>query len=282
MGFRNLNMGNHMVKFNSATSGDFLDMYTGLIENEIIEQNAEAKHRTFAPSQMRCDRVSWFRLRGTQPDKVKTPDLTLDFTAQLGTACHEVIQSRLSKKLGSDWISVSDWIDQNPELFKEYDMTIEKKGFESMIDLKAPYPVRFACDGIIRFNGKIYLLEIKTSEFSSLTDLTGPKAKHIDQIKTYSTLLHLNNVLMLYQDRQWGEMKCFEVAVTKDEQEAVRQRMNRIMELAEANIAPEGLPVGDPDCSPSMCPYSAKCKEWGRSTDSADFDYTIDLSEYKF
>ena len=264
MAFRNANLTAHMMKFNSAASSDFLSMYNEILAAEISDKNAEPKHRTFAPSQMRCDRVSWFRLRGTQPDKISDPDTTLSFTAQIGTACHEAIQRRLIKNLGADWIPVKEWIAQNPEFFKDYEMTVEENGYETQIELIKPYPVRFACDGIIRFNGKIYLLEIKTAEFSSLNDLTGPKEKHLDQIKCYSTLLGICDVLFLYQDRQWGELKCFEVTVSPSEQNAVRTKMDNVMYLADVSIAPEGLPVGDSDCNPSMCPYYRTCKEWGR------------------
>ena len=264
MAFRNANIAAHMMKFNSITSSDFLIMYNQLLVDEIATKNEQPKHQTFAPSQMRCDRVSWFRLRGTQPDKVKEPDTTLGFTAQIGTACHEAIQERLIKKLGNDWISVKQWIADNPDFFKGYEMNIQEKGYETQIELTKPYPVRFACDGIVRFNGKVYLLEIKTAEFSSLNDLTGPKEKHLDQIKCYSTLLGIDDVLFLYQDRQWGELKCFEVNVSELEHRAVRAKMDNVMYLAEVNIAPEGLPVGDPDCNPSMCPYYKTCKEWGR------------------
>ena len=264
MAFRSANLGAHMIKFNSAVSSDFLAMYTELIEDEIRSKNDAVKHRTFAPSQMRCDRVSWFRLRGTEPDRIKSPDIGLNFTAQVGTACHEAIQERLSNSLKEDWISVKDWISMNPEYFKDYKMDIEIKGYESQIALHSPYPVRFACDGIFRFKDKVRLLEIKTAEFSSLNDLTGPKLKHIDQIKCYSMLLHIPDVIFLYQDRQHGDMKCFEVNVKEYEWDAVRSKMDNVMHLAEVNIAPEGLPVGDPDCNSNMCPYYQKCKEWGR------------------
>ena len=264
MAFRSANIAAHMIKFNSAVSSDFLDMYTGLIEDEIVQKNAEPKHRTFAPSQMRCDRVSWFRLRGTAPDRIKSPDRTLNFTAQVGTACHEAIQKRLSTSLDHDWISVQEWIDMNPEFFKDYDMDVTVKGYESQIDLRSPYPVRFACDGIFRFEDKIRLLEIKTAEFSSLNDLTSPKEKHLDQIKCYATLLGIEDVIFLYQDRQYGELKCFEVTVSKIEQDEVRKKMDNVMHLAEVNIAPEGLPIGDPDCTQNMCLYYNVCKQWGR------------------
>lgn len=264
MAFRSANVTAHLVKFNSAVSCDFLDMYTNLWTKEIEDENMKPKHQTFAPSQMRCDRVSWFRLRGVQPDKVRNPDMAMDFTAQVGTACHETIQKRLSEHLGADWISVQSYVDDNPELFMDYDMDIVQKGFESLIELREPFPVRFACDGIIRFQDKIRLLEIKTAEFSSLNDLTAPKIKHIDQITCYATLLHIPDVLFLYQDRNYGEMKCFEITVSEAQQQNLKDRMTKVMELADACIAPDGLPTGDPDCSPSMCPYYEKCKSWGR------------------
>ena len=264
MGFRSANLAAHMMKFNSAASSDFLDLYNNIIDEEIIEKNASGGHKTFAPSQMRCDRVSWFRLRGTTPDKVKNPDATLYFTAQIGTACHEAIQRRLIEKLGGDWIPVKQWIAENPEFFKDYDMIVEEKGYETTIEIRKPYPIRFACDGIVRLNGKVYLLEIKTAEFASLNDLTAPKLKHMDQVKCYSTLLHIFDVLFLYQDRNYGELKCFEVNFTESDHRELTAKMDKVLELVDANIAPEGLPVGDPDCTPSMCKYYSVCKQWGR------------------
>jgi hypothetical protein len=43
--------------------------------------------------------------------------------------------------------------------------------------------------------------------------------------------------------------------------------MTKVMEYVDANIAPEGLDKGDPDCSQNMCPYYKKCQEWGRGVD---------------
>lgn len=262
MAFRSANIAAHMIKFNSAASSDFLSFYDSIVQDEIISEQEKSTHRTFAPSQMRCDRVSWFRLRGTPTDLVKNPDKTLHFTAEIGTACHESIQRRLSQKLGADWLTAQQWIDMNPDLFSNYELSIETKGYESLIDLRSPYPVRFACDGILRFNNKIYLLEIKTSEFASLNDLTCPKAKHMDQIKCYSTLMHIPDVLVLYVDRHWGELKCFEETITLSEQQELRSKMDHVLDCVRTNIAPEGLPKYDPDCTRSMCKYFDKCKQW--------------------
>lgn len=264
MAFRSANMLAHSIKFNSAVSSDFLDYYENIVNQELLEESQTKKHQTFAPSHMRCDRISWFRLRGVQPDQIKEPDIGLSFAAQVGTACHEVIQERLSKSLGENWISVENWMNSNPELFQDYDVELNKKGYETLIDMKRPFPVRFACDGIVKFDNKVRLLEIKTSEFSSWNDLVEPKSIHIDQITCYSALLHIPDVLFLYQDRQYGGLKCFELSISLLDQQAVFDRMSKVLQLVEAHIAPDGLPIGDPWCSPSMCPYYKKCKEWGR------------------
>lgn len=121
MAFRCANL-ERLTKFNSAASSDLIDMYESILDDEILSKNSSPKHKTFAPSSFRCMRINWFRLRGVQPDQIKSPDRTLDFSAKIGSACHEIIQSRLSKNLGADWIDVSKYIQESG-----LDYTVEKK-----------------------------------------------------------------------------------------------------------------------------------------------------------
>ena len=210
--FKPANISAHTMKFDSAASAEFIELYENIIDKEIKAQADHVKHQTFAPSQMRCDRISWFRLRGVQPDKIKTPDRTLDFSAKVGTACHQIIQERLSASPEIKWLDVDKYLESHG---LPYDYYVETVGYEQQIEVRKPYPIRFACDGLIEFKGKTYLLEIKTSEFSSFQDLVAPKPKHMDQIRCYATLLDISNVLVLYQDRTYGGLKCFEVLVSE-------------------------------------------------------------------
>lgn len=258
MAFKPANLA-RLAKFNSAASSNFIDMYENFVDQQIAAQNAEPKHRTFAPSSMRCPRISWFRLRGVQPDEIPKPDRVLQFTADIGSACHEIIQSNLSKALGPNWIKVEDYL----KLINfPYKYTLTENGFETQIEIDSP-PIRFACDGIIFWEGKYYLLEIKTSEYASFDELTDPKEQHKDQIKVYCTIFGLAGALVLYQDRQYGGLKCYEFQVTEADRKAVLDGMNHVMEMAECNLAPERLPKGDPWCTAGHCPYYRKCKEWG-------------------
>lgn len=261
MAFRSVNFA-HLAKFNSAASSDFIDFYQSCIESKIREENSKPSSKTIAPSSFRCDRRTWFRLRGTEPDRPKKVDPTLRFTADIGTACHRIIQSTLKEALGDDWIEVEDYLKEHPIPY-EYELTKSEDGLETLIYIKKP-AIRFACDGIIRWKGKYYLLEIKTSEFNSFDDLTDVKDQHVDQIKCYGTLLNLHNVLTLYQDRQYGNLKCYEKTISDNDMNYVLNKMNHVQELVDANIAPEPLPKGDSWCTPSHCPYYTKCGQWGR------------------
>lgn len=258
MGFRQTNFA-RLAKFNSAASSDLIDIYEKEVDRQIAARNSEPKHKAFAPSSFRCLRYSWFRLRGVQPDVVQAPDRTLQFTADIGTACHELIQGYLSSALGEDWIDVGDYLNT---VWKDKKYSIEKHGFETRISLDDP-PMRFACDGIVRLNGILYLLEIKTSDFSSFDELTDPKQKHVDQIKCYATKLGIDRVLVLYQDRLYGGLKCYELKITEADKQMVEERIDTVLECVETNIAPERLEWSDSWCSPSMCAYHNRCREWG-------------------
>lgn len=248
----------HLVKFNSTTSCRFIDDYEAHVKSKIQEKNAEPKSQTFAPSSVRCKRISWFRLRGVQPDIDKNPDLTLNFTADVGTACHRIIQENLISLYKDNWISVEDYL---KEKSPDYKYKLTQSGLETQVEIYDP-PVRFACDGILRIDGKYYLLEIKTASYSSFDQLTGPKSQHVDQIKCYAALLGISDVLVLYVDREYGGMKCFEIHVSLEEMQEIRDMFAEVQKCADAMIAPPKLPRNDSWCTPSHCLYYKKCQEW--------------------
>lgn len=261
MAFRQWDM-NHLVKFNSVASSELLDMYDNYLSDQLISESKELPHRTFAPSAFRCNRRSWFRLRGVEPDTVTVPDTVLNFSAEIGTACHRMIQSNLKAMLKDDWIDVMSYIYNFSKTDTFYTCTHDESQLETLVITDNP-PVRFACDGLIRLHDKLYLIEIKSSEYASWNELTDPKPQHIDQVKCYCTLLNLDNVLFIYVDRQYGGLKCFEIHVSDTDKAQIRSQFKYVQDMVDKNLAPEGLPVGDSWCQANYCPYYRKCKEYG-------------------
>ena len=126
MAFREANL-DHLAKFNSSGSMYLLDEYNTQLDQDIQERANKHSHKTFAPSALRCKRRSWFRLRGTHPDKPKSADRILEFTAEIGTACHSMIQERLIRALKTSdqfrWIDVEEYLEEMN--FKYNDQTKE-------------------------------------------------------------------------------------------------------------------------------------------------------------
>jgi len=249
--------GSLSAKFNSSNSSDFLLLYETILDESILEGESNIPSRTFAPSQIRCKRVSWFRLRGTKPEIETEVDRGTNFTAVVGTACHQQIQTLLANKLGVDWIDPEEYM----KTLSGYTYSCTKNGLETQIEITDPVPIKFAPDGIFRWKDKIWLLEIKTSEYSSFEKLSGVKPKHIDQIKCYATLLHIPNVLVLYQDRMYGDLKCYEVKVTEPDMQDIWDMFAEVQDCVVKNIAPE-KPIDRRYCNSSYCRYCKVCKEW--------------------
>lgn len=256
MGFRSVDFSS-VVRFNSAVSSKFIELYENTINKRLQTAGLRPKKETIVPSGLRCNRKSWFRLRGTAPDILKKPDRSLNFMAEVGTARHLAIQKDLQSALGVDWLDVEAYLQENPI---PYSYTLKRNNMETTIELQDP-PIRFACDGILKFYDKIFLLEIKTSDHSSWESLTEPKEVHMDQIKCYATLLQIHDVLVLYEDRQFGDVKCYQLYISDSDFHFVEAKIRYIQKMANANLAPERLPVGDYMCS--NCEYKEKCREWG-------------------
>lgn len=245
-----------LVEFNSSTSAEFLAAYRKHLEDKLVEDSKKTKSQNFAPSSFRCERKCWFRLRGTETDELTSPDLILDFMASVGTALHNKMQSELITMLGDSWVSVEDYLKTHPI---PYEHELSVYGTETRVAITNP-PIRFACDGIIEWKGKPYLLEIKTVEFSQFEDITDILPKHIDQVECYSTFLQIEDVLVVYQDRQYGGLKCFEKRIPEYTHRDVISKINRIQQYVASNIAPDKIHADDAICS--YCEYKQKCKVW--------------------
>ena len=265
MAFRSANL-DHLAKFNSSGSMYLLDLYNHQLDADIQERADMPSHKTFAPSALRCKRRSWFRLRGTQPDKPRSTDRILEFTAEVGTACHSMIQERIIRALNNcdqfQWIDVVEYLHER-DFYSKFDIHRLKNGYETQIEFTDP-PVRFAVDGLLRYSGEFCLFEIKTCEYASWNELTAPKEEHIDQFRAYCTLLDVNRGFFFYVDRQYGGVKCFEVQVSDSEHQEILDMFKEVQQYAEFGIAPDPLPSGDKWCTPNFCPYYEKCKQFGR------------------
>ena len=258
MAFRSANL-DHLVKFNSSSASNFLKIYDDSLDEEIKEIGLKKPSQTIAPSSVRCKRKTWFRLRGVEPDRISRPDRALRWSADLGTAIHAMIQEKCLNYFKDSWIDVNDYLKEN---VKDHIYKTETSGYETRINFE-DIPVRFSCDGIVKFDNEYYLVEFKTCDSGTFKDLTDIKEEHISQVICYCSLIHLKKALVIYIDRSYGDMKCYEKKIMSYEEYDMIQSFHDVMNSVQTRLAPEGLPKGDKWCTSNYCPYYRKCKEYG-------------------
>lgn len=246
------------IEYNSEEAKLFLNDYKACVEKDLLEKSEYTPSKTFAPSSIRCKRQQWFRLRGTAPDKVIKPDTTLNFIANVGTDCHKRVQQVIKEKMPDKWVNVVSYVSHNKP---DFDYVLYEGEYEARIKFSNP-PVNFSCDGLLNLNDTIYLLEIKTTEPTSMKSLVGIKSEHLDQVQTYCTLLNIDNAIVMYVDRLYGELKCFTYRLSDVDKRRVINTFEEVMLKVEQNIIPEGLPQGDKWCNASYCKYFKSCRRW--------------------
>ena len=158
------------AQFNSDLSMNFLRDYEQFrIDKVKSKRQNYVPSKSFSPSAFRCFRKSWFRLKGTQPDEIEHADVALKFTADIGTACHSVLQLYLSDMLGDNWLDVYSYIVNN--IADENDVYVKQNGYETQVKFYKPYPISFSVDGLIQINSKPIIIEIKTVDYSAWQDM---------------------------------------------------------------------------------------------------------------
>ena len=245
----------HVAMFNSDSSCKLLSTLNDAIDRRVSEQAMQPHKQAFAPSSAFCDRKTWFRLRGVNPDTPVSTDYYSEFVKMIGDACHVYIQSLLKDALKEDWLDVTEFLSGiNPP----YEYTTAVDGYETHVEIANP-PIRFTVDGLLVHKGKLYILEIKSVEHNTFDELYEPRAKDVCQTQSYQSLMLVRDVMYIYVDRLYGKFKCFEYHNEDTSYESIVNKCNELLRMAEFKIAPAKCTIPNV-CN--MCEYKQRCKEW--------------------
>ena len=82
------------ASFNSDLSCNFKSLLDKAILDSYKKKESHKPSKTIAPSSLRCERLTYFRLRGVDPDEEISVDRGLEFSAFIGSSCHEMLQKQ--------------------------------------------------------------------------------------------------------------------------------------------------------------------------------------------
>lgn len=233
------------------------------LQASIERDDAKGKRKpskTYKPSSLHCIRNMYYQVSGVEV-KANRSSSELVGICQSGTDRHERLQKVISsmRDNGADCVycDVGKYI-KTHNLLDDIDI-ISKQGMETKLFHKK-YNMSFLCDGIIRYKGKYYILEIKTETSNKFWDRSNVNPDHILQGTAYSLAFHLDNVLFLYECRDNCSKKAFMLNVTDEMRDKLIEKINTCNDyLAKNEVPPKPLDLSRSTCA--YCNYAERCKK---------------------
>lgn len=223
--------------------------------------------KCYKPSSMACIRNMYFQVTGTKPD---ASDMSCELIGicETGSDRHERLQNYVLNlkqfSIDCEYINVAEYVKEKGldylEIVKYPDF--EKGEFETKLYHKG-LNISFLCDGIIKYKGKYYILEIKTESARKWNDRVGVDESHYQQGTTYSLCLGIDEVMFLYENRDNCGKKAYLFIVTDE------MRMEIVSKIEECDgyvnrLVPPPIPLDVAKKTCSYCNYKTSCKKAGK------------------
>lgn len=235
----------------------FLDDLKRSIELSAMKY-ARKPSQTYKPSGMNCIRSMYYQVVGT--DAESDSNYIMVGICESGTDRHERIQNAISqmKDNGFDceYVDVADYVkSRGLDLYLDI---VDKCGNETKLYDKIRN-ISFLCDGIIKYQGKYYIVEFKTESSFKWKDRKGVDPKHFNQARTYSLELQLDSVIFVYINRDIVDYKAYMYEVTQSERDSIITLINTCQSYVDKReVPPKPEDATDKKCA--YCGYKDLCK----------------------
>lgn len=221
------------------------------------KKNARKPSQSYKPSSMNCIRQMYYTVVGEQAES--DTNYVLIGICESGTDRHGRIQNAISqmKDNGFDctYVDVGEYVKS-----RGLDLEIvEKQGNETKL-YDPKYNISFLCDGIIKYQGRYYIVEFKTESIYKWQNRKGVDPKHYNQARTYSWKLGINDVIFVYINRDLCDMKCYMYNVTEDEREQIKTLIDTCQSYVDSKQVPP-KPTELPNHTCDYCGFKDLCNK---------------------
>lgn len=228
--------------------------------------NGRKPSPTYKPSSMHCIRNMYYQRTGAEQDE-ETTTYTLIGICNSGSDIHQRIQQATldmsENGIDCEYIDVSQFVLQRnienldivqyPSFaLKQYETKLFHRGLN----------MSFLCDGIIRYKGKYYILELKTESVNKWISRKGVDPKHYAQATAYSLAFGLPDVIFIYINRDMLDMKAFLFTPTDDMKAELVGKISNCEGYVERQQTPP-KPTDLPRSVCEYCSYKTACRRDG-------------------
>ena len=227
-----------------------------------IEITDKAERRkpsaTYKPSSMNCIRNMWYQVMGTDEDDGES-SYALTGICNSGSDIHERIQKAVAnmKNNGMDceYINVADYVKSRN---LDYIEIVSQQGMETKLFHKT-LNMSFLCDGIIRYHGKYYILELKTESVNKFMNRKDVDPYHYNQGTAYSIAFGIDEVIFVYINRDVLTMKSYMFRPTDEMKNELVGKITECDGYVQRNECPP-IPEDVPKKSCEYCNFKMRCK----------------------
>ena len=225
------------------------------------DKNKRLPSKSYKPSSMNCIRNMFYQVVGKEPD-VSGSSYLLEGICNAGTDVHERLQGYITgmqaNGMPCEYVDVATFVKSR----KIKNLQIKsKQGMETKLFHKS-LNMSFLSDGIIKYDGKYYILEIKSETASKWYNRNGVDPSHYNQATAYSVAFGLKDVIFLYVNRDMVDMKTFLFTVTDD----MKQELIGKIEGCDGYVQRLVTPPKPKDLDRKTCEYCSyktQCRKEG-------------------
>lgn len=229
------------------------EAFLGDLERSIeldAKANAHTPSQFYKPSSMGCIRNMYYQRIGAEET-----DTFESYTGigicNSGSDIHVRIQTAVShmKELGFDceYVNVANYVKGHS--LKDIQV-VSQQGMETKL-LNTKYGISFLCDGIIKYCGEYYILELKTESVNKWIRRGGVDPSHFNQITCYSLSLGIPQAIFVYINRDMLEMKSYLIEPTDE----MKQGIIGLIENCESYVKKKKCPPKPEDVDKKTCSY---------------------------
>jgi CRISPR/Cas system-associated exonuclease Cas4 (RecB family) len=225
------------------------------------QENVRIPSKSYKPSSMSCLRQMYFQIIGEEPSQERRDSCNIGIT-DIGSFRHEKIQEAIMDmrkyKMDCEYVDIAKFIKQRK--IKNVEIK-DKIGIETKLYLP-DLNMSFMTDGIVKYKGQYYILEIKTETNHKFWDRKGVAENHIIQATSYSIAFNINQVLFLYECRDNTEKKCYLLEITEDMKHEVISKIEECDQYVNNLIVPP-KPKNASNKFCQYCKYVSPCRKAG-------------------
>lgn len=225
------------------------------------EKHKRLPSQTYKPSGMNCIRSMYYQVIGVEPTETAS-NYSLVGICNSGSDIHQRIQQAVidmkDNGIDCEYINVADYVRSRNldylEIVKE--PNFEKGDYETKLYHKT-LNMSFLCDGIVRYKGKYYILELKTEASFKFNGRTDVDPKHHNQGTAYSLAFGIDDVIFVYINRDLLDMRSFMFTVTDEMRQKLVDKIQECDSYVQSNKVPPKPEMSNKVCA--YCSYKGRC-----------------------